>query len=37
MILFKHELRQNRTSLLVWTGGIGLLMVICLLLFPEMK
>ena len=37
MILFKHELRQNKISLAVWTGGIGLLMVICLLLFPEMK
>ena len=37
MILFKHELRQSRVSLAVWTGGIGLLMVICLLLFPEMK
>ena len=37
MILFKHELRRNRVSLLVWTAAIGLLMVICLMLFPEMK
>ena len=37
MILFKHELRQSKISLAVWTGGIGALMVICLMLFPEMK
>ena len=37
MILFRHELRQSKISLAVWTGGIGALMVICLLLFPEMK
>lgn len=37
MTLVKHELRQARVSLAVWTLSIGLLMVCCILLFPEMK
>lgn len=37
MTLLKHELRQGRTSLIVWTAAIGFLMAICIFLFPEMK
>ena len=37
MVLFKHELRQGRTALLVWTAAIAVLLVACVLLFPEMK
>lgn len=37
MTLTKHELRQGRISLAVWTGAISVLLVICLLVFPEMK
>ncbi len=37
MTLIKHELRQGRISLVVWTGAIAVLLVICLLVFPEMK
>ena len=37
MSLFRHELRQGRTALCVWTGAIAFLMVVCLFLFPEMK
>ncbi len=37
MTLTKHELRQGRVSFAVWTGAIALLLVICLLVFPEMK
>lgn len=37
MILFKHELRQGRTSLIVWTASIGLLMAVCVALYPEMR
>lgn len=37
MTLMRHELRQSRVSLAVWTGAIGFLMLICILLFPEMK
>lgn len=37
MTLTKHELRQGRISFAVWTGAISVLLVICLLVFPEMK
>lgn len=37
MTLFKHELRQGRTALLVWTAAIGFLLAVCVFLFPEMK
>lgn len=37
MTLFKHEMRQTRMSLVIWTASIGFLMAICILLFPEMK
>lgn len=37
MTLFKHEMRQSRFSLIIWTASIGFLMAICILLFPEMK
>lgn len=37
MNLVKHELRQNRTSFLIWTASIGFLMAVCVFLFPEMK
>ena len=37
MSLLKHELRQGRVSLIVWTAAIGFLMATCIFLFPEMK
>lgn len=37
MTLVKHELRQGRTSLLIWTASIGFLLAVCVFLFPEMK
>lgn len=37
MTLIKHELRQGRNSLAVWTAAIAFLLVICVFLFPEMK
>lgn len=37
MTLLKHELRQGRVSLIVWTAAIGFLMASCIFLFPEMK
>ena len=37
MTLVKHELRQGRTALLIWTGAIAFLLTICVFLFPEMK
>ena len=37
MTLFKHEMRQARLSIIIWTASIGILMAICILMFPEMK
>ena len=37
MRIIKHELRQGKTSFLVWTASIGFLLTICIFLFPEMK
>ena len=37
MTLVKHELRLGKISLAIWTASIGFLMMICILLFPEMK
>ena len=37
MTLVKHQLRQGRTSLIVWTAAIAFLMAVCIFLFPEMK
>ncbi len=37
MTLVRHELRQGRNSLIIWTACIGFLMAVCVFLFPEMK
>lgn len=37
MTIVKHELRQGKTSFLIWTASIGFLLVVCIFLFPEMK
>lgn len=37
MTLVKHELKQGKTSFLIWTVSIGFLLAICVFLFPEMK
>lgn len=37
MTIIKHELRQGRNALLIWTGSIGFLLAVCVFLFPEMK
>lgn len=37
MTVLRHELRQARNALIIWAASIGFLMVICILLFPEMK
>ena len=37
MTIVRHELRQARLSLLIWTSAVGCLLVICVLIFPEMK
>lgn len=37
MTLIKHELRQSRNSLIIWTAAIGFLIAVCIFMFPEMK
>lgn len=37
MTLLRHELRQGRTALLIWTAAVGGLLAVCIFLFPEMK
>lgn len=37
MTLVIHELRQGKTSFLIWTLSIGVLLAVCIFLFPEMK
>lgn len=37
MTIVKHELRQGKTSFLIWTAAVGLLLSVCVFLYPEMK
>lgn len=37
MTIVRHELRQGRAALAVWTGSVASLLVLCVLLFPGMK
>ena len=37
MTVFKHEMRLSWKSLLIWSLSIAALMVVCVLLFPEMR
>lgn len=37
MTIVKQELRQGWKNLAIWTGAIGFFMVVCVLLFPQMK
>lgn len=37
MTIIRHELKQSRISLLVWTASIAFLLAVCIFLFPEMK
>ena len=36
MTLLRHEMRQGRTSLIVWTGIIAFMLGLCILIYPEM-
>lgn len=37
MTIFKHELKQGRNSLIIWTAAISFLMLVCVLMYPQMK
>lgn len=36
MTIVKHELRQNRKTLAIWTAAIGFFIAVCVFLYPEM-
>lgn len=37
MTIFKHEVRQGKISLLIWTLAIGFMLAACVLIYPEMS
>lgn len=37
MTIFKHELRQNRLALIIWSCAISFLLAISVLMYPEMS
>lgn len=37
MTLLKFEMKRNRIALLIWSTAIALLLIVCLLIFPDMK
>lgn len=37
MTIYKHEMRQGRKILAIWTSVIGFFMLICVFLYPQMK
>lgn len=37
MTVFKHELRQGRVSLIIWTAAISFMLGICVVIYPEMS
>ncbi len=36
MTIFKHEMKQGRISLVIWTAAIAFMMATCVLIYPEM-
>lgn len=37
MTIFKHEMRQERRSLIIWTAVIAFMLGVCILIYPEMS
>lgn len=37
MVLLKHELKQGRIALLIWTAVISFMLAVCIFIYPEMK
>ena len=36
-MMIKHELKQGRTTLLIWTAVIAFMLALCVLIYPEME
>lgn len=37
MFLLKHELKQGWRAMLLWSLAVGIMLIFCLMLFPELK
>lgn len=37
MTVFKHELRQGRSALIIWTAAISFMLGVCIIIYPEMS
>ncbi len=37
MVILRHELKQGRNALIIWTAVIAGMLSICILIYPEMK
>ena len=37
MTVFKHELRQGRSALIIWTAAISFMLGLCIVIYPEMS
>ncbi|MDO5541087.1 MAG: ABC transporter permease subunit [Eubacteriales bacterium] len=37
MVVVRHELKQSRVSMAAWSIAIGILIAVCVFMFPEMK
>ena len=37
MTIFKTELKQSAKAFFIWTGAIVFMLLVCILMFPEMK
>ena len=37
MTLIKHELKQGRITLIIWTAVIAFMLALCVLVYPEME
>lgn len=36
MVLLKHELKQGRNTLIIWTAIVAFMLAVCVLIYPEM-
>lgn len=36
MTIFRHEIRQGRAPLIIWTAAVAFLLGVCVLIYPEM-
>ena len=37
MTIFKHELKRNLLSLIIWSGAIAFMLAVSVLIYPEMS